>query len=70
MVAAPRHYELEGVEEDEETLLDVLVKFTQGEHATATHVRGYDYIRVADPKILHDEVLNILIAGRDTVGQP
>ncbi|GJE84276.1 cytochrome P450 pc-3 [Phanerochaete sordida] len=37
----------EGIEEDE-TLLDHLVKYTN------------------DPKILHDEVLNIMIAGRDT----
>ncbi|PCH37761.1 cytochrome P450 monooxygenase pc-2 [Wolfiporia cocos MD-104 SS10] len=34
--------------EDDETLLDHLVKFT------------------SDPVVLHDEVLNILIAGRDT----
>lgn len=58
--------------QDDETLLDHLVKQTTGTYGrtssplTSAHSQASPLCRI-DPRILHDETLNILLAGRDTV---
>lgn len=53
--------------QDDETLLDHLVKQTSGVYRRAFSLSIAFNIIVLDPTILHDETLNILLAGRDTV---
>ena len=56
-----------GEEDEDETLLDHLVKITDGVCGFASlQIRLAD-VSAPDPVVLHDETLNILIAGRDTV---
>ena len=48
-----------------ETLLSHLVKLTDGE--SCFRILGLASYIFQDPKIIRDETLNIIIAGRDTV---
>lgn len=61
-------YEAESNEDG--TLLDHLVKMTTGLFHNSSHLRDSEnsitFALSADPVILHDQVLNILIAARDT----
>ena len=60
--------EEEKTTDDEETLLDHLVKQTEGARAARVYAIEPRLISShVDPAILHDETLNIMIAGRDTV---
>lgn len=61
---------MEGKNEIDEdaTLLDHLVKHTLGEQFSPCHLLILTCVMYLDPVTLHDEVLNILVAGRDTVG--
>ena len=54
---------------DGESLLDHLVKFTDGAYSRlslCTHVVIHDPYTYTDHKVIKDETLNILLAGRDT----
>jgi hypothetical protein len=55
--------------DEDETLLDHLIKYTSGESCSfSTDVLTCSLTHITkDPATLHDETLNILIAGRDTV---
>lgn len=53
---------------EDETLLDYLVKHTDGKLYHRIYKVPMILNRIADPTILRDETINILIAGRDTVG--
>lgn len=54
---------------DGETLLDHLVNYTEGECRPSRNENCFQaYSGSEDQTILRDEILNILIAGRDTVG--
>ena len=59
----------DGEVEEDATLLDHLVKITDGELFQIYGDLGVetDVRASADPKVLKDETLNILLAGRDTV---
>lgn len=59
----------DGEVEEDATLLDHLVKITDGELFQIYGDLGAetDVRASADPKVLKDETLNILLAGRDTV---
>lgn len=54
---------------DDETLLDHLVNYTDGKWhlLSSTHGHLLTTLGIVDPVVLRDEVLNIMIAGRDTV---
>lgn len=55
--------------DDDETLLEHLVKLTDGRllYLCFTHAQcSSQHVTLTDPKVLKDETLNILIAGRDT----
>lgn len=53
---------------EDDTLLDHLVKYTDGGYIVVRRPMNNSQLTlVLDPKVLHDEVLNIMIAGRDTV---
>lgn len=55
-------------DEEHETLLDHLVKLTDGKCRQSRYLHCQRLSAFsADPVLLHDETLNILIAGRDTV---
>ncbi|ETW83746.1 cytochrome P450 monooxygenase 11 [Heterobasidion irregulare TC 32-1] len=58
----------DGEVEEDATLLDHLVKITDGElfQIYSNLDVGTDVRASADPKVLKDETLNILLAGRDT----
>jgi hypothetical protein len=63
----------EGKEEirDDETLLDHLVKLTDGKICFLVNFLFSESLSpLTDATILKDETLNIMIAGRDTVRQP
>jgi len=51
---------------DGETLLDHLVNYTEGQHISIFVNDDVD-LEMVDHIILRDEILNIMIAGRDTV---
>jgi len=56
--------------DDDETLLDHLAKFTDGNSISSPHIclpGQLIYYWISDKIILKDEILNIMIAGRDTV---
>lgn len=51
-----------------ETLLDHLVNYTEGEYFTIVYCFMYPYLLIStDQTVIRDEILNIMIAGRDTV---
>ena len=52
---------------DNETLLDHLVKLTDGKIWLRSHCLLMHSDGLSDPQIIRDETLNILLAGRDTV---
>ena len=55
-------------DEEEETLLEHLVKLTDGKSPiTWWYMHSMLIARFADVQIIRDETLNILLAGRDTV---
>lgn len=55
------------VDKDDETLLDHLVKQTDGTKKTHLVTRNLTLKPYADFGVIRDETLNILLAGRDTV---
>jgi hypothetical protein len=59
-------------DENSETLLDHLVKLTNGQFTLLQFTRplANRSFRFIDRNVLKDELLNILIAGRDTVRNP
>jgi hypothetical protein len=63
-----REGKLEDNEEEGKTLLSSLVQYTDGEAlVTASTRKLFTDIHHIDPRMVGDELLNILIAGRDTV---
>ena len=56
--------------EDDETVLDHLVKQTSGKLFKSSIIEPLLHSWAPDSKILKDETLNILLAGRDTVRAP
>jgi len=54
------------VEKDEETLLENLVNMTEGEYSSVSKDDAM-LTPSPDPIILRDEIMNLLVAGRDTV---
>jgi cytochrome P450 len=60
----------EGKNDEGDTLLDHLVNFSDGEPAKSRSIEEcwFDILmRIVDENVIKDELLNILIAGRDTV---
>ena len=58
-------------EDEDETLLEHLVKLTDGKHPLLPdlwYLTSTPFGALQDPIILRDETLNIMVAGRDTVG--
>ncbi|ELU38866.1 cytochrome P450 monooxygenase pc-3 [Rhizoctonia solani AG-1 IA] len=51
-------------DQDADTLLDHLVKFTQGEYMDRVSLRGSN--KRPDESVIKDEIINILVAARDT----